>query len=67
MQQWYEPVIPFEAPAISRKNLPKNPAVGGTPANENKAMVSIHARTGLVLYKAFVIADAFFSCYGAYQ
>ena len=31
------------------KNLPKNPAVGGTPANENNAMVNTQERTGLVL------------------
>ena len=42
---------PLEAPAVNKNSLPKNPAVGGMPANENNARVSIHARNGLVLYK----------------
>ena len=36
-------------PAINKNNLPKNPAVGGTPAKENKAMVNTHDNMGLVL------------------
>ena len=33
------------------KNLEKNPANGGIPANENRAMVITKLSLGLVLYK----------------
>ena len=37
------------APAVIKNNLPKNPAVGGMPARENKANASIQQRKGFVL------------------
>jgi len=41
--------LSLAAPAIIKNNFPKKPAVGGTPANENKAMVNTQDKNGLVL------------------
>ena len=40
--------VPFEAPAVSRNNLPKKPAVGGMPARENNAKAITQLKKGLV-------------------
>jgi len=42
--------FPLPDPASSKKNLPKKPAVGGTPARENSAIVSIHESRSVHLY-----------------
>ena len=40
----------MDAPAVNKNNLPKKPAVGGMPANENNANAKIQLNNGLVLY-----------------
>ena len=40
--------FPLPAPAIIKKNLPKKPAVGGMPANENNEIVSTQVNNGFV-------------------
>ena len=37
----------FDALAVSKKNFPKKPDVGGIPANENNASASTHDNSGL--------------------
>ena len=47
--------------ALSRKNLPENPAVGGSPTSENAATNSTKARPGAVRYSPSRSASVGFS------